>query len=223
VASDTRTLCKLARAHDCLTIVDAVTSLGGSELDVDGWGIDAIYSGSQKCLSCPPGISPVSFNDRAIEKIKKREKPVQSWFMDLNLVMGYWDGEGGRSYHHTAPVNAMYALHESLLILYEEGLENAWKRHSEMSQKLREGFNAMGIRYLVEEKYALPQLNTILIPDHITDEAAIRAKLLNDHNLEIGAGLGALAGKVWRVGLMGHSARIENVEKCLAAFKAVMN
>lgn len=223
VASDTKALCEIAHAHNCLTIVDAVTSLGGSELDVDGWGIDAIYSGSQKCLSCPPGISPVSFNDHAIEKIKNREKPVQSWFMDLNLVMGYWDGEGGRSYHHTAPVNAMYALHESLLILYEEGLENAWKRHSEMSQKLREGFNAMGINYLVDEKYALPQLNTILIPDHITDEAAIRAKLLNDHNLEIGAGLGALAGKVWRVGLMGHSARIENVEKCLAAFKAVMN
>ncbi|MEZ5757285.1 MAG: alanine--glyoxylate aminotransferase family protein [Emcibacteraceae bacterium] len=223
VASDTKTLCEIARTHNCLTIVDAVTSLGGSELDVDGWGIDAIYSGSQKCLSCPPGISPVSFNDRAIEKIKKREKPVQSWFMDLNLVMGYWDGEGGRSYHHTAPVNAIYALHESLLILHEEGLENAWKRHTEMSQKLREGFNAMGIKYLVDEKYALPQLNTILIPDHITDEAAIRAKLLNDHNLEIGAGLGALAGKVWRVGLMGHSARIENVEKCLAAFKAVMN
>ncbi len=223
VASDTKALCALARAHDCLTIVDAVTSLGGSPLDVDGWEIDSIYSGSQKCLSCPPGISPVSFNERAIEKIKNRTTPVQSWFMDLNLVMGYWDGTGGRSYHHTAPVNAMYALHESLLILHEEGLENAWSRHAEMSQKLREGFNAMGIKYLVDPQYALPQLNTIIIPDHITDEAAIRAKLLNDHNLEIGAGLGALAGKVWRVGLMGHSAREENVNKCLAAFKAVMN
>ena len=223
VASDTKSLCALSRDHDCITIVDAVTSLGGSELDVDGWGIDAIYSGSQKCLSCPPGISPVSFNDRAIEKIKSRETPVQSWFMDLNLVMGYWDGTGGRSYHHTAPVNAMYALHESLLILHEEGLEKAWARHREMSAKLRKGFNDMGIKYLVDPEYALPQLNTIIIPDHITDEAAIRAKLLNDHNLEIGAGLGSLAGKVWRVGLMGHSACEENVNKCLAAFKAVMN
>ena len=223
VASDTKALCKLAHDHDCITIVDAVTSLGGSELDVDGWNIDAIYSGSQKCLSCPPGLSPVSFNERAIEKIKNRDKPVQSWFMDLNLVMGYWDGTGGRSYHHTAPVNAMYALHESLLILKEEGLENAWKRHTDMSAKLRQGFADMGIKYLVDEKHALPQLNTIIIPDHITDEAAIRTKLLNDHNLEIGAGLGALSGKVWRVGLMGHSACQENIDKCLAAFKAVMN
>lgn len=223
VASDTKTLCTLAHAYDCITIVDTVTSLGGSELDVDGWGIDAIYSGSQKCLSCPPGISPVSFNDRAIGKIKNRKEPVQSWFLDLNLVMGYWDGSGGRSYHHTAPVNAMYALHESLLILKEEGLENAWKRHKDMSAKLREGFKEMGIEYLVEEKYALPQLNTIKIPDHITNEAAIRARLLNEHNLEIGAGLGALAGQVWRVGLMGHSACQENVDKCVSAFKAVMN
>lgn len=223
VASDTKSLCALAHDHDCITIVDAVTSLGGSELDVDGWGIDAIYSGSQKCLSCPPGISPVSFNDRAIEKIKNRKDPVQSWFLDLNLVMGYWDGTGGRSYHHTAPVNAMYALHESLLILKEEGLENAWERHTDMSAKLRAGFNEMGIEYLVDENCALPQLNTLIIPDHITDEAAIRTRLLNEHNLEIGAGLGALAGKVWRVGLMGHSACQENVDKCLAAFKAVMN
>ncbi len=223
VASDVKALCKLAHDHGCITIVDAVTSLGGSELDVDGWEIDAIYSGSQKCLSCPPGISPVSFNERATDKIKNRKTPVQSWFMDLNLVMGYWDGSGGRSYHHTAPVNAMYALHESLVMLKEEGLENSWSRHKVMSQKLREGFNALGIKYLVDEKCALPQLNTIIIPDHITDEAAIRTKLLNDHNLEIGAGLGALAGKVWRVGLMGHSASAENVNKCLAAFKAVMN
>ena len=223
VASDTEALCKLARRFDCITIVDAVTSLGGSELEVDGWGIDAIYSGSQKCLSCPPGLSPVSFNERAIEKIKNRKTPVQSWFLDLNLVMGYWDGTGGRSYHHTAPVNAMYALHESLLILKEEGLENAWKRHTAMSAKLRAGFKEMGIEYLVDENCALPQLNTIIIPDHITDEAAIRSRLLNEHNLEIGAGLGALAGKVWRVGLMGHSACQENVDKCLKAFKAVMN
>ena len=143
--------------------------------------------------------------------------------MDLNLVMGYWDDTGGRSYHHTAPVNAMYALHESLLVVKEEGLENSWKRHADLSQKLRDGFAEMGISYLVDKKHALPQLNTIIIPDHITDEAAIRTRLLNEHNLEIGAGLGALAGKVWRVGLMGHAASQENVDKCLKAFKAVMN
>ncbi|MBT5384262.1 MAG: alanine--glyoxylate aminotransferase family protein [Kordiimonadaceae bacterium] len=223
VASDTKALCALAEDYNCINIVDAVTSLAGIELDVDGWGIDAIYSGSQKCLSCPPGISPVSFSERAVKIIKDRQTPVQSWFMDLNLVMGYWDDTGGRSYHHTAPVNAMYALHESLLVVKEEGLENSWKRHADLSQKLRDGFAEMGISYLVDKKHALPQLNTIIIPDHITDEAAIRTRLLNEHNLEIGAGLGALAGKVWRVGLMGHAASQENVDKCLKAFKAVMN
>ncbi|WP_417318514.1 pyridoxal-phosphate-dependent aminotransferase family protein [Emcibacter sp.] len=223
VMSDAETLCRLARDHDCLTVVDAVTSLGGSPLEVDKWGIDAVYSGSQKCLSCPPGLSPVSFSERALDVIRSRTEKVQSWFLDLSLVMDYWDGEGGRSYHHTAPVNAMYGLHESLLILKEEGLEAAWARHTAMHERLRDGLEEMGIEFLVAPEYRLPQLNTIKVPDHVTDEATLRKRLLEEFNLEIGAGLGALAGKVWRIGLMGHSAREENVELCLRALRRVLN
>ena len=202
--SDAKTLCEIAHKHDCLTIVDAVTSLGGTPLKVDEWQIDAIYSGTQKCLSCTPGLSPVSFNDRAIEKIKNRKTKVQSWFLDLNLVMGYW-GEGAkRAYHHTAPVNSLYGLHEALVILQDEGLEQSWARHQKNHETLRDGLNAMGIEFLVEESARLPQLNAVMIPDGV-DEAAVRADLLNRYNLEIGAGLGDLAGKVWRIGLMGFA------------------
>jgi len=223
VKSDAEALCRLAQEHDCLTIVDAVTSLGGIELKTDELGIDAIYSGSQKCLSAPPGISPVSFNQRAIEKIQNRRTKVQSWFLDLTLVMDYWDGEGGRSYHHTAPVNAMYGLHESLVILQEEGLENAWQRHRAEHEKLKNGLEELGLKYLVAEQDRLPQLNSVLIPDHISDEATIRSRLLEKHNLEIGAGLGSLAGKIWRIGLMGYAARDENVSHCISAIRDVMN
>ncbi len=221
--SDAETLCRLAREHDCLTIVDAVTSLGGTPLHVDDWNIDAVYSGSQKCLSCPPGISPVSFSPRAIEKIKSRQTKVRSWFLDLNLVMAYWETQGGaRSYHHTAPVNALYGLHESLSILKAEGLENAWARHQEMHEKLRDGLADLGLSYVVPQGERLPQLNSVYVPDHIRDEAAFRAALLREYNLEIGAGLGALAGKVWRIGLMGHSARPENIDLCLDAFRDLL-
>lgn len=220
--SDAKTLCDLAHQHDCVTIVDAVTSLGGSELRVDDWGIDAIYSGTQKCLSCTPGISPVSFNDRAIEIIKNRESKVQSWFLDTNLVMGYWGPNAKRAYHHTAPVNALYALHESLVMLQEEGLENAWQRHTRNHLALRAGIEAMGLSFVVEEAHRLPQLNSVTIPAGI-DEAQVRSRLLNEFNLEIGAGLGALAGKVWRIGLMGHSSRAENIFLCLGALEAVLS
>ena len=219
--SDAKALCDLAHEHGALTIVDAVTSLGGSELRVDDWGIDAIYSGTQKCLSCVPGISPVSINDRAIEVIKNRKTKVQSWFLDLNLVMGYWGGEGKRAYHHTAPVNAMYALHESLVMLEAEGLENAWKRHKDNHLALRAGIEAMGLEFIVDEDSRLPQLNAVTIPEGV-DEAAVRGILLNQFNLEIGAGLGALAGKVWRIGLMGYSSRSENILLCLGALDAVL-
>ncbi|WP_372340484.1 alanine--glyoxylate aminotransferase family protein [Parvularcula sp. IMCC14364] len=223
VRSDAETLCSLAREHACLTIVDAVTTLGGIPLEVDAWGIDAIYSGSQKCLSAPPGLSPVSFSEKALDKIRNRKTKVQSWFLDLNLVLGYWDGDGGRAYHHTAPVNAMYGLHESLVILHEEGLEASWERHQRLHQQLHQGLGKLGIEYLVEPPYRLPQLNSVLIPDHLqSSEADIRKKLLNDHQLEIGAGLGALAGKVWRIGLMGHGASEANVSKCLEALETVM-
>ncbi len=219
--SDAETLVKLAHDHGCLTIVDAVTSLGGTPVKVDEWGIDAIYSGTQKCLSCTPGLSPVSFSDAAVERIKARKTPVQSWFLDLNLVMGYW-GEGAkRAYHHTAPVNALYGLHEALVILQEEGLENAWARHAKHHQALRAGIEAMGLSFVVPEAARLPQLNAVSVPDGV-DEAAVRGRLLNEFNLEIGAGLGALAGKVWRIGLMGHACNAKNVLFCLGALDAVL-
>lgn len=219
--SDAKTLCEIARSHDALTIVDAVTSLGGVELRVDEWGIDAIYSGSQKCLSCVPGISPVSFSPKAVEKLSSRQSPVQSWFLDQSLVMGYWSGEGKRSYHHTAPVNSLYALHESLVLLQQEGLENAWARHKTMHEALKAGLEALGIAFVVDEAHRLPQLNSIYVPEGV-DDAAVRGRLLNEYNLEIGAGLGALAGKAWRIGLMGYAARKENVTLCLAALSEVL-
>ncbi len=223
VLSDAKTLCALARKHDCLSIVDAVTSLGGVPVKVDEWGVDAIYSGTQKCLSVPPGLSPISFGERAIAAVHARTTPVQSWFLDLSLVLSYWQGttpkSKARSYHHTAPINAMYALHEGLLMLHEEGLEPAFTRHQTQHENLRDGLEALGFSFLVEPDYRLPQLNTVCIPTRVTDEAAIRKTLLENHNLEIGAGLGALAGKVWRIGLMGASACPQNVQKCLGALK----
>ena len=219
--SDAKTLVELAHQHGCLAIVDAVTSLAGSPLKVDEWQIDAIYSGSQKCLSSSPGLSPVSFSPRAAEKISKRQSKVQSWFLDLNLVMGYWGGEGKRAYHHTAPVNCLYGLHESLVMVQDEGLENAWQRHQNNHLALRQGLEQMGIAFLVAEADRLPQLNTVFIPKGI-DDAAVRTQLLNDYNLEIGAGLGALAGKVWRIGLMGHASKQANIDYCLSSLKAVI-
>ena len=219
--SDVKTLCSLARQYDCLTIVDAVTSLAGTPLKVDKWGVDVIYSGTQKCLSAMPGISPVSFNKRALKKVKNRKTSVPSWFLDLNLVMAYWGENNKRTYHHTAPVNTLYGLHESLVILQEEGLENAWKRHQAYHELLKSGLEKLGIYYLVEKAHRLPQLNSVLIPDGCND-AEIRAKLLNDYNLEIGAGLGVFAGKVWRIGLMGYSARKENILLAVSALKETL-
>ncbi len=222
VLSDVKTLVEIAHRYDCLTIVDAVTSLGGVPVLVDEWGVDAIYSGTQKCLSCVPCLSPVSFNAAAQEKISKRNSPVQSWFLDLNLVMGYW-GEGSkRSYHHTAPVNALYSLHEALLIIKEEGLENAWKRHAYHHQALKIGFEAMGLGLLVDEQVRLPQLNAVTIPDGVED-TEVRSQLLQGYDLEIGAGLGTLAGRVWRIGLMGHACNRRNVLYCLGAIDSVLS
>lgn len=219
--SDAKTLVEIAHRHDCLTIVDAVTSLGGIPLKVDEWGIDAIYSGSQKCLSCTPGLSPVSLNERAIEKIKRRKSPVPSWFLDLTLVMGYWGGSNKRTYHHTAPVNALYGLHEALVMLQEEGLENAWARHEKNYHALRAGVEALGLKFIVREDSRLPQLNAIAVPANI-DEAKVRQLLLSDYNLEIGAGLGALAGRIFRVGLMGQTSSMKNVVLFVNALKEVI-
>ena len=207
--------------HGCLVIVDAITSLGGSPVKVDEWNIDAIYSGTQKCLSCTPGLSPVSFSPEAQERIKNRKGKIQSWFMDLNLVMGYWGGATKRAYHHTAPINALYGLHEALVMLQEEELENAWERHQRNHLALRAGLEAMGLDFVVPEDERLPQLNAIAVPQGV-DEAAVRALLLSDYQLEIGAGLGAMAGKVWRIGLMGHASNPRNVRLCLSALDDVL-
>ncbi|WP_100641479.1 pyridoxal-phosphate-dependent aminotransferase family protein [Alteromonas facilis] len=222
VENDAKTLCAIAKKHGCLTIVDTVTSLAGIPLEIDEWDIDAAYSGSQKCLSCVPGLSPVTFSEKALDVIRGRKTPVQSWFLDINLILGYW-GEGTkRAYHHTAPVNSLYALHESLLMVHEEGIENAWQRHQHMHQLLVKGLNSIGIEFAVDAKYRLPQLNVVKIPEGV-DDAKVRTQLLSRFGLEIGAGLGAFAGKVWRIGLMGSACTEKNVQHCVAALDSVLN
>lgn len=216
VLSDAKTLSDIAHKHQCLVIVDAVTSLGGSELRIDEWNIDAIYSGTQKCLSCVPGLSPVSFSEQAVAKIKQRSQKNYSWFLDLNLVMDYWGANVKRTYHHTAPVNSLYALHESLLILKEEGIETAWERHINNHQALVIGLEALGLELLVSKEIRLPQLNAVKIPDSI-DDAKIRSHLLNEFDLELGAGLGKFAGNAWRIGLMGNGCSQKNVNYCIAS------
>jgi alanine-glyoxylate transaminase/serine-glyoxylate transaminase/serine-pyruvate transaminase len=219
--SDAKTLVDIAHRHGALAIVDAVTALGGVELDVDAWDIDAVYSGTQKCLSCPPGLAPVSFGEQALAKVRERKTPVQSWFLDLNLVLGYWAGEGRRSYHHTAPINALYGLHEALVMLHEEGLEAAWARHALHHRALRAGVAALGLELLGVDGERLPQLNVIGIPPGV-DDARVRQTLLKDFDLEIGAGLGEFAGKAWRVGLMGQSASRRHVLTCLVALASAL-
>ncbi len=219
--SDARQIAEIAHGHGALVIVDAVTSLGGTPVKVDQWGIDAVYSGTQKCLSCAPGLSPVSFGERAVHAIRNRRTPVQSWFLDLNLIMGYWGSGQKRAYHHTAPVNALYGLHEALLILREEGLEQAWARHRHHHLALKAGLEALGLHFVVDEADRLPQLNAIAIPEGV-DDARVRSRLLQELNIEIGAGLGELAGKVWRIGLMGHGCNARNVLLCIAALEAVL-
>ncbi|MDG1114832.1 MAG: alanine--glyoxylate aminotransferase family protein [Pseudomonadales bacterium] len=221
VRSDAKVLCELAHAAGCLTIVDCVTSLVGCEVDVDGWGADVVYSGTQKCLSCAPGLSPFTMSERAASLTQTRKTPVSSWFLDMNLVMGYWGAGSKRAYHHTAPVNALYGLHEALLMATEEGLAAAWARHTLNHQALKAGLEAMGLRFFVPESERLAQLNLVEVPAGV-DEAVIRSALLGSYNLEIGAGLGPLAGKVWRIGLMGHASRAENVLLCVSALEAVL-
>ncbi|MDH5654626.1 MAG: alanine--glyoxylate aminotransferase family protein [Spirochaetia bacterium] len=221
VLSDAEKICSTAKKFGCLTIMDTVTSLGGMPVKVDAWGADAVYSGTQKCLSCTPGLSPVTISAKAVDKIKNRKSKVQSWFLDFNLVMGYWGENAKRSYHHTAPINPLYGLHESLLILKEEGLENSWERHKKNHLLLKEGLESLGLKLIVPEEERIWQLNAVSVPEGV-DEALVRKKLLEDYNLEIGAGLGDLAGKIWRIGLMGHSSNEKNVTYCLAALGNVL-
>jgi alanine-glyoxylate transaminase/serine-glyoxylate transaminase/serine-pyruvate transaminase len=204
--------------HDAgmLLALDTVTSLGGHEVKVDQWQVDAIYSGTQKCLSCPPGLSPVSFSPRAIERMEARKTKVQSWYLDVSMLKNYYTGGGGRAYHHTAPINMVYALREALAIVLEEGLENRFARHRDMHQLLRSGLEELGLRYV--PTHSLHTLNCVLVPEGV-DEAAVRKKLLEEYDIEIGGGLGAFAGKAWRIGLMGHGATRRNVQTLLAALK----
>lgn len=214
---------ELVHARGALLVVDAVTSLGGHELRVDEWGIDAIYSGTQKCLSCPPGLAPVSFGERALAVMDARKTKVQSWYLDVSMLRKYYTGGagagGGRVYHHTAPINMTYALHEALMIVLEEGLEARVERHAQMHRRLRAGLEAMGLSYI--PKRSLHSLNCISIPAG-ADDAKVRRRLLEEYGIEIGAGLGPMAGKAWRIGLMGHGATVRNVDLVLAALRAVL-
>ena len=216
VRSDAAALCALARRHGALSIVDCVTSLGGVPVDAAAWDADVLYSGTQKCLSAPPGLSPVAFSRRALDAVAARTTPVRNWLLDVSLLMAYWGGEGGRTYHHTAPINALYGLHESLVALFEEGQQAVFVRHARMHEALVAGLEALGLEMLVAPEHRLPQLNTVRVPEGV-DEAAVRAHMLARWDLEIGAGLGPLKGQVWRIGLMGASASSWHVRLCLTA------
>lgn len=205
---------------DALYLVDAVTSFGGIPVKVDDWGIDALYSGTQKCLSCPPGLAPMSFSERAVAKLKNRKTKVPNWYLDLTLLINYWQGTK-RVYHHTAPINMNYGLYQALYNILEEGQENVFKRHQRTHEQLVAGLDEMGLELLVDPAFRLPMLNAVKVPEGV-DEATVRLSLLNDHSIEIGAGLGPLAGKIWRIGLMGHTAHVENVERLLGALKKVL-
>ena len=218
--SDAQAIAKVAHKHGAMVIMDAVTSLGGTPVRIDEWGIDAVYSASQKCLSCTPGLSPVSFSERVVEHVKARKDKIHSWFMDMNLLLGYW-GATTRTYHHTAPTNSLFALHEALLLIREEGLENSWARHHRHHVALKAGLEAMGLKFLVKEENQLPQMNAVLCPEGV-NEADVRKTLLGEFGIEIGAGLGPLAGKIWRFGLMGYSCRPDNVMLCLSALGSVL-
>ena len=210
---------KLVHEAGALLIVDAVTSLGGVPVEVDAWGIDAIYSGTQKCLSCPPGLSPVSFNAKTVEMILARKSKVQSWYLDVSMLANYW-GQN-RVYHHTGPINMSYALHEALRIVLEEGLESCFARHAKNHRALKAGLAALGIEYATQAGHQLPQLNAVTIPTGI-DDSLVRSGLLNRFGIEIGAGLGAFKGKVWRIGLMGYGSRPQNVLYFLSALEQLL-
>ena len=211
----------LVKGTGAIYLVDTVTSLGGIEVKMDDWGVDALYSGTQKCLSCPPGLAPVSFSQKAIDKLMGRKSKVPNWYLDLTMIIKYWEG-AKRVYHHTAPINMLYALYEALLLIMEEGLDSVYARHLENHRLLVSGLEALGLKMLVDPEYRLPMLNTVFCPEG-ADEAEVRQRLLADYDIEIGAGLGALASKVWRIGLMGHTARPENVERFLKALKKILS
>ncbi len=210
---------RVVHESGALLLVDTVTSLGGMAVDVDGWRVDACYSGTQKCLSCPPGLSPVTFSAAAEKVIATRKTKVQSWYLDMNMVRQYWGSE--RLYHHTAPINAIYGLHEALRIVLEEGLAARWQRHHEMHYQLKAGLEGLGFSYLADPRHQLPMLNAVALPAGL-DEAAGRKRLLGEFGIEVGAGLGAYKGKAWRIGLMGESATQRHVRGLLAGLRQMV-
>ena len=211
---------ELCDEFDCLLLIDTVTSMGGVELFLEEWGVDAAYAGTQKCLSCPPGLGPLTLGPRVLERLEKRTAPVPNWYLDMSLVGKYWGSE--RTYHHTAPINMNYGLREALRLIAEEGLEQRWERHRATARMFWDGLAEMGLFCHVEEEIRLPSLTTVRVPDGV-DSGAVARTLLNEYNIEIAGGLGELAGKVWRVGLMGFNSRPENVLLLLAALKDVLN
>src|SRR5688572_25897963 len=210
---------KLSHDAGALFLLDTVTSLGGCPVRIDDWQVDAVYSGTQKCLSAPPGLAPVSLSPRALEVATKRTKKVQSWYLDVNLLASYWGQE--RVYHHTAPITMNYAIHEALRLVLVEGLENRWRRHKENHELLVKGLKDLGLSIGSQPGHQLWQLNAVTVPEGV-DEAAVRKSLLNDHGIEVGAGLGPMKGKIWRVGLMGETSSRENVERCLTALRKIL-
>jgi alanine-glyoxylate transaminase/serine-glyoxylate transaminase/serine-pyruvate transaminase len=215
VAQPVEEIARVAREAGALVVLDCVTSLSGMNVDVDGWGVDAAYSGTQKCLSCPPGLSPVTFGTRAVERLSRRRTPVQSWYLDLTLIARYFGEE--RVYHHTAPVSMIYALHEALRRVFDEGLRTRAERHVRAHRHLVEELEGLGFRFLVDPDHRLPMLNTVIPP--VEDEADLRRRLLQNHGIEVGGGLGKLASRVWRIGLMGENATTQVVDRLVDALR----
>lgn len=215
-------IARITHEHDALFVTDCVTAIGGIPIEIDKIGIDAAYAGTQKCLSAPPGLAPVTFNQRALDIITNRKTKVQSWYLDLSMIAKYWGGTK-RAYHHTAPISNIYGLHQALGLIHEEGLENVFLRHATLGKALQNGLEAMGLELLVKNPdHRLPDLTTFLIPEGI-DDATVRNRLLSKYGIEIGGGLGTLAGKIWRIGLMGHSCQARNVIMALGALETVLS
>jgi alanine-glyoxylate transaminase/serine-glyoxylate transaminase/serine-pyruvate transaminase len=220
VCNPVQSIGELVGPTGALYLVDTVTSLGGMPVKMDEWCIDVLYSGTQKCLSCPPGLAPVSFSDRAVKKLRGRQSKVPNWYLDLTMIINYWEG-AKRVYHHTAPINMLYGLYQALSCIVDEGLDDVFERHRQTHDRLVAGLAELGLDMLVEPDYRLPMLNAVRIAEGI-DEAAVRSALLKEHGIEVGAGLGPLAGRIWRIGLMGHTARPENVDRLLDALRQML-
>ncbi len=220
VANPVAEIGEMLKGNDALYLVDCVTSLGGMAVKADAWNIDVLYSGTQKCLSCPPGLAPISFSDRAVEALQSRTTSVPNWYLDLNMIINYWDGDT-RAYHHTAPINMLYGLYAALGNIIDEGQNSVYQRHFSTHQYLVSGLQKLGLEMAVDSSCRLPMLNAVTIPAGVND-AEVRSRLLKEFDIEIGAGLGVLAGRIWRIGLMGHTARTDNVDRLLQGLEKVM-